>query len=337
MNARQDCGASTRAFVPNSDHKIFLLRTRAQANVHVSIQVLAASHRKHWSYDQEHAAKAVAELVRCNPNEVDAVVDRLLRLGDVGLETLAQRFPGPVWVSRTQVQEELPAAEDISAIAFGLMRFGERAVPAVQDLLGNPRRDVRYYAALLCRDLRDGRLVASLAAVALEDDRECRRIGIHTLASYANTAAYDAASLRFRRLAADTLVPVDLRKRAISVLTQLRETGCVPLFVDLLASPEPGIRNAARIALRVLTAHDFGFTRRPWLRWLQQHGGAKRPGWLIEGLGDTRDQVQLLAASELWRATRMFPQPPPGGATTSFYAKLQLEYQTWWTNEGKHL
>ena len=292
---------------------------------------------KDWSPDREQATKAVAELCRCNPSEVDAVIDRLLRVGDISVEILAQRFPGPLWITRAQVQEELPAADDISAIAYALTRFEDHAVSVVYDLLSNPRHDVRYYAALMCRDLRDGRLVAPLAAIALEDDRECRRIGIHMLTSYIDARAFDAAALRFRRLSADANVPVDLRKRAISVLTQLRETGCVPLLVDLLASPEPGVRKAARIALRVLTAHDFGFTRRPWLRWLQQHGGENRPGWLIEGLGDTRDQVRLLAASELWRATRMFPPPAPGGATPAFYAKLQSEYRTWWTNQDRHL
>ena len=289
-----------------------------------------------WSDEDQRAHRAVVELTRCNPSEAEAVADRVLRLGQTALPLLEARFPGPLWVSRAQVQEQIPAAEDISAIAYTLVRFGLDAIPVLVDLLSNPRRDVRYFAALMCRDLAHGRLVAPLAAVALEDDRECRRVGIHVLSSYRGTTAYRAATLRFRRLCADTQVPSDLRKRAISVLTQLRETGCVPLFVDLLASAEPTVKKAARIALRVLTAHDFGLDRAPWLQWLQKNGNERRPGWLIEGLADHRSEVRLLAASELWRATRMFPPPSPGHASAAFYRKLQHEYRTWWTQDGRH-
>jgi hypothetical protein len=112
-------------------------------------------------------------------------------------------------------------------------------------------------------------------------------------------------------------------------LTQLRDEASAALFVDLLADSDRGIATACRIGLRVLTAHDFGFSRDPWLRWLSERGHEIRIQWLIEGLGDGRANIRLLASRELWHLTR-FLQPLSETADRDQFLTIQASYRRWW-------
>ena len=99
--------------------------------------------------------------------------------------------------------------------------------------------------------------------------------------------------------------------------------------MDLLGDPDRGIATASRVGLRVLTAHDFGFLREPWLRWLAERGQEIRIQWLIEGLGDARVNIRVLASRELWRLTR-FLQPLPETSDRSAFVGAQQHYERWW-------
>ena len=124
--------------------------------------------------------------------------------------------------------------------------------------------------------------------------------------------------------------PLPTRRRAISALTQLRDDASAALLVDLLADSDRGIGTASRVGLRVLTAHDFGFAREPWLRWLSERGHEIRMQWLIEGLGDSRANIRLLASRELWRLTR-FLQPLSETSERKEFLIAQHHYRQWWS------
>ncbi|MGB5284857.1 MAG: hypothetical protein WBN29_10130, partial [Polyangiales bacterium] len=132
-----------------------------------------------------------------------------------------------------------------------------------------------------------------------------------------------------RRCASEVTEPLAIRRRAVSALTQLRDEASAALFVDLLADSDRGIATACRVGLRVLTAHDFGFSRDPWLRWLSERGDEIRIQWLIEGLGDGRGNIRLLASRELWHLTR-FLQPLSETADRDQFLTIQASYQRWW-------
>jgi HEAT repeat protein len=133
-----------------------------------------------------------------------------------------------------------------------------------------------------------------------------------------------------RRCASEIAQPLPVRRRAISALTQLRDEASAPLFVDLLADSDRGIATACRVGLRVLTAHDFGFSRDPWLRWLAERGQEIRIQWLIEGLGDGRANIRLLASRELWHLTRLL-RPLSETSSRDEFLAAQRNYQRWWT------
>jgi HEAT repeat protein len=166
--------------------------------------------------------------------------------------------------------------------------------------------------------------------VSLDEDRECRRVALHLLSAYQHEPVYRSALAELRRCASDIALPLPVRRRAISALTQLRDESSAPLFVNLLADPDRGIATACRVGLRVLTAHDFGFSRDPWLRWLSERGQEIRIRWLIEGLGDSRTNIRLLASRELWHLTR-FVQPLSETAERGEFLAAQQNYERWWS------
>lgn len=278
----------------------------------------------------ERARTLVDELITLGPNDIKTVVRRLLPLGNFALEEIAHSFPGPLWRPSMATDSRLPRPEEISASAAALATFEGEAIPYLSRLMQSSDRQARYYATLICAAYSSTDLIEPLARVALDEDRECRRVALHLLSAYQHQPVYRRALGELRRCASDTARPLPVRRHAISALTQLRDEESAALFVDLLADPDRGIGTASRVGLRVLTAHDFGFSRDPWLRWLSERGNEIRIQWLIEGLGDSRANIRLLASRELWALTH-FLQPISETADRSEFLMAQHHYQRWWS------
>jgi len=278
----------------------------------------------------ERAQSLVDQLVTLGPNGVAPIVRRLLPLGNFALEEMAKRFPGPLWRPSLATDSRLPRPEEISAIGAALAVFEGEAIPYLARLMRQPSPKVRYYATVICAAFQSTRLIEPLVQVSLDEDRECRQVALHLLSSYQHEPAYRESLSGLRRSASDIAQPLPLRRRAISALTQLRDEASAALFVNLLADADRGIATASRVGLRVLTAHDFGFSRDPWLRWLSERGHEIRIRWLIEGLGDSRPNIRLLATRELWHLTRLL-QPLSETATRDEFIAAQQSYESWWT------
>ncbi len=281
----------------------------------------------------ERAQSLVDQLVTLGPDEIAPVVRRLLPLGNFALEELAKSFPGTLWRPSLATDSRLPRPEEISASAAALVTFEGEAIPYLARLMRDSSAQVRYYAAVICGAYTNARLIEPLVQVSLDEDRECRRVALHLLSAYQHEAVYRSALAELRRCASDIGLPLHVRRRAISALTQLRDDSSAPLFVNLLADPDRGIATSCRVGLRVLTAHDFGFARDPWLRWLSERGQEIRIQWLIEGLGDSRANIRLLASRELWHLTR-FVQPLSETAERGEFLAAQRNYERWWTKSS---
>ena len=280
----------------------------------------------------ERARTLVDELMALAPNEIAPVVRRLLPLGNFALEELARRFPGPLWRPSLATDSRLPRPEEVSAIAAAIATFEGEAIEYLARLMQDPSAKVRYYAAVICGAYANAELIDPLIQASLDEDRECRRVALHLLSAYQHEPRYGVGLASLRRCASDLECPVPVRRRAISALTQLRDGASAPLFVDLLGDSDRGIATACRVGLRVLTAHDFGFSRDPWLRWLSERGQEIRIQWLIEGLGDSRANIRLLASRELWHLTR-FAQPLSETATRDEFLAVQRNYKRWWSSK----
>lgn len=278
----------------------------------------------------ELAQRLVEELVTLGPKEIAPVVRRLMALGNFGLEALSAKFPGPLWRHSLATDSRLQRPDEISAIAAALAAFEGEAIPYLARLMRDPTSKVRYYATVICAAYSSPRLIEPLMQASLDEDRECRRVALHLLSAYQHEALFRNALGELRRCASEDTQPLPIRRRAVSALTQLRDEASAALFVDLLADADRGIATACRVGLRVLTAHDFGFSRDPWLRWLAERGHETRIQWLIEGLGDGRANIRLLASRELWHSTR-FLQPLSETADREQFLTIQASYQRWWS------
>ena len=277
----------------------------------------------------DQAKELVDQLIELGPDEIAPVVRRLLPLGNFALEEIAKSFPGPLWRPSLATDSRLPRPEEISASAAALATFEGEAIPYLARLMRSPNAQARYYATIICGVYSNTELVDPLAQVTLDEDRECRRVALHLLSAYQHEPRFRSALGELRKCASDIAQPLPTRRRAISALTQLRDEASAALFVDLLADADRGIGTASRVGLRVLTAHDFGFSRDPWLRWLSERGHEIRIQWLIEGLGDSRANIRLLASRELWHLTR-FLQPLSEIADRNEFLAAQQHYQRWW-------
>ena len=304
--------------------------SRVRAKAPPPVEEGSRTHAVPHETPAQNAQRLVAELLTLAPDEIAPVVRRLIPLGNFALEEISIHFPGPLWRPSLATDSRLPRPEEISASAAALATFGGEAIPYLARMMRHSSANVRYYAAIMCGSYANTRLIEPLMQASLDEDRECRRVALHLLSAYQHEPEYRSALSELRRCAADTALPLGVRRRATSALTQLRDGASAPLFVDLLADADRGIATACRVGLRVLTAHDFGFSRDPWLRWLSERGQEMRVQWLIEGLGDSRTNVRLLASRELWQLTR-FLQPLSETAQREDFVATQRNYERWWT------
>lgn len=285
---------------------------------------------EHRDTPADQARSLVARLITLAPSEIAPVIRRLLPLGNFALEELAGCFPEPLWLHGPEAESRLLHPEEISASAAALAAFEEEAVPYLARLMRHPRSIVRYYATVICAAYSNVSLLEPLAHAALDEDGECRRVAIHLLSRYRDESGYRWAIGALRARAADVTQPAALRRRAIAALTRLRDDPSAGLFIDLLADHDLGIATASRVGLRVLTAHDFGFSRKPWLRWHAERGRDDRLEWLIEGLGDGRPSIRALASRELWTATRLL-EPLSEADDREEFLDAQRRYERWRT------
>ncbi|MGB8332318.1 MAG: hypothetical protein WCE62_19495 [Polyangiales bacterium] len=278
----------------------------------------------------ERARSLVDELLRRRPDGIAPIVRRLLALGNFALEELAERFPGPLWRPSPSSDSGLLRPAEVSAIAVAIATFEDEAIPYLARLMRQPSPKVRYYAASICGAHEHTLLIPPLARLSLDEDRDCRRVALHLLSTYQHDPQYRRALSELRHCASDVAQPLAVRRRVISALTQLRDEASLTLFVNLLADSDRGIATASRVGLRVLTAHDFGFARDAWLRWLSERGHDIRIQWLIEGLGDSRGNIRVLASRELWHQTRLLEPLSEASGRDEFLA-AQQSYKRWWT------
>ncbi len=249
------------------------------------------------------AHELVGELVRCAPEEEYFVWPHLLPLDEHALVALVQRFPGPLWCDPRRPHSKLPKGRQLSAVAATLVAFGPRAVPYVTWLLGSESSDLRYFAAIVARDLAHPDLLEPLGRMLLHADPTSRRIAVDVLSDFATLPEYAELLAALRSSASNPLTTQAWRLRSIQALAELRDGAAVEPLIDALADKDRQIARAAHFALRSLTAHDLGTMRLPWSRWFRHNGQLDRIEWLIEGLADRRTDVRTLAAEELARAT----------------------------------
>jgi len=260
--------------------------------------------------DPTRRAIRVLETLRSSgPDDEGPAVEALKKIGLPALEPIEREFPGLLWFHRRIAHKRLPRGRDVGSLARAIVALGEPCVPMLRRFLENGDIDQRFYATLIAGDvlprcLEAGRsqLLESLGRRLRDVDAQVSDAALHVLMAYRGDPAIRPMVGAFVVQMGDlTATPAD-RIFAARVLGVLRCAQALSAFVERLDDPSPKVRDAARKALRLLTAEDLGSSRRKWASWVRKRGAQPRVRWLIEGLIHRDEDLRAMAVRELDKA-----------------------------------
>jgi hypothetical protein len=258
----------------------------------------------------------------------------LLRAGQHAMSAIMDRFPGPVSIDRVRYTEpNPPRAQD----AGPLLRLiaGQRLVafPFVVSRVEDPDPARRMWAVLLISELPYPEAIKPVVTRLFDPDpyvRAAARIAARAIAEHHAQLIVE----RIAAIASSPDEPMARRVAAIEALGELREPLAGMLLINALADPTHEIADAARIALRTLTRHDFGSDPRTWFAFWQSRGSDARQEWLIAAIaGDDLDLASHAADEISTLAKRSFGFRRELGRRER--EKVRNEAQVWWDLEGR--
>lgn len=260
--------------------------------------------------DPTRRAIRILETLRsCGPDDEAPAVEALKKVGLPALEPMEREFPGLLWFHRRVAHKRLPRGRDVGSLARAIVAFGESTVPMLRRLLENGDIDQRFYAVLIagdvmprCRETPRSQLLESLGRRLRDVDSQVSDVALHVLMAYRTDPAIHSMVGSFIVQMSDLSATPSDRVFAARVLGVLRCCQALSAFVERLDDPSPQVRDAARKALRLLTAEDLGSSRRKWASWARKHGGEHRVRWLIEGLIHRDEDLRTIALRELDKA-----------------------------------
>ena len=252
------------------------------------------------------AVRILETLRSCGPDDEGPAVEALKKVGLPALAPMEREFPGLLWFHRRVAHKRLPRGRDVGSLARAIVAFGEPCVPMLRRFLENGDLDQRFYAVLIAGDLmprcREGgrsQLLESLGRRLRDVDAQVSDAALHVLMAYRQDPAIRSMIGAFVIQLGDLTAPPGDRVFAARVLGLLRCAPALSALVARLDDPSPNVRDAARKALRLLTAEDLGSSRRRWASWVRKHGSEPRVRWLIAGLVHRDEALRKMALREL--------------------------------------
>jgi hypothetical protein len=263
--------------------------------------------------------------------ETRADAEARLRLGGVAAaRAVVERFPGPLYVFRMAL-DELPGPEGIGPLAGLLAAIGVDSVVPLAELLDEAGEERRFWATVLLAKLAYPEALLPLLNRlfdAAPDVAAAARRGLFLLRG-APDFPKALEQLEGELQGTD---PERLR-RAIRTLGQLHHVAAVPRLIELCASRDSGIEEAAGDALREIARQDFGSNAKQWASWWAEAQRHPRALWLIEALAHKEPDIRASAFGELTAATGLH-----FGYNTDLPPRerqLSVErWRDWWAGEG---
>ncbi|MBI4577121.1 MAG: HEAT repeat domain-containing protein [Planctomycetes bacterium] len=304
-----------------------LLAALASPEAAVRVQALVAILR--YRLSSRPVRDAVLLAARAPSQEGSAKVRRLAAgvLGTLGVD------PAVRGALRSLLADDRPWVVIEAARALGRVG-GAGEVATLVEAMDSPSHEVRSALATAL-----GRITARQAAAergawdawwreaaAAFDPVAARRQGLRSADAPAAADAalwlghsrlHDASAALLEVLAG----PLDalVRVAAAEALGLLESVQAVPRLIDALEDPDAAVRVASDGALRRVTGHDFGFTRRRgwvveeadertrmaavqrWREWWAESRLRSREEWLIRGLPQMPPAMKILALDGLAR------------------------------------
>jgi HEAT repeat protein len=199
--------------------------------------------------------------------------------------------------------ERLPIF-DLGPIYEAMAALGAAAVPVLLPLLTERDPERRRAAALLLGHAGDPGCQLALADRVFDSHPRVSSAARKALAALRGRADLMPAAEKLRR-ALLSEIP-ERSSSAAAGLAELRDTGAIPLLIQVLESPSSGRVASASQALTAITLQRHGTSARRWLAWWKDNRGRPRARWLLDALHHPELEVRAAAAAELRVAG-----PPP--------------------------
>jgi len=261
----------------------------------------------------------------------DDVVSDLAAMGPRAMQRLMERFPGPLEVLRRDLAA-LPPPSAHGPLLRAAIALGEHVVPHLLGLFDNASPDVRFYAAFMFQELRDGGCMQAMAKLAFDPDAEVRIITMRVLETYNRAPGFEqAADIVRRELRGDNRTR---QLHAAHAVGTLRDIDAIEALIELLASKDRFTQEAALESLCSITGQQHGLKPHRWRQWYVEHGGAHRVEWIIDSLRHKDLPVRRWAYDELLRVTghRIAFEPSGDRRERETASRAWME---WWLSEGR--
>lgn len=172
---------------------------------------------------------------------------------------------------QSQSQAALMLVQNRSPLAADIVRQGLRQQEATEVFLA-------LTAAL--RLTRDGRFNDPLVAALFGDRPVIRQSAAETL-----TVLMDQELLRrLQTIVENGELDLALRQTVLRLLGRSGQKGAAEVLLELVSSPQEGLRRSAAAALAELTGQDLGEDAAGWRAWWQSHKDLSAEPWLQERL-----------------------------------------------------
>ena len=258
-------------------------------------------------------------------------VEDLSEFGEPALLRLAAQFPGPLDVLRRDLRSLPPPSAHGPHIRTAI-RLGAPMVPYLLDLLDHPGPDVRFYAAFVFQELRDPRCMRALAELAFDPSGDVRVIAMRVLETYGRLLGWhDAVDVVRAQLESGNRTRQLYAARAVGTL---RDIEAIPKLIELLASSDRFIQEAALESLCSVTGQQLGLKPHRWKAWFAEFGSSHRIEWIISSLRHRDAPVRRWANDELIRVTgHRIPFSPMGDKSARDVAAQA--WTDWWETTGR--
>ncbi len=279
-------------------------------------------------------ARPAAELIDLVDGDDERAADAaageaLERVAEL-IPLLAARFPGKLRVDRYQVSGRALRAAQYGGLLDLAVRLGPPTTDLLVEKMGDPHRDVRFYATVCIAELRPRSAVYALVERLFDLDYGVRGVAMEALAGYP-LRDLDAAMARARH-ALHSEDPERVAAAAAAV-AELADVAALPDLIDVVGRDSRRAEHARR-ALIALTKQDLGTSERKWRKWFDEHRKAHRIEWLIAGLVHKETPIRQSAADDLRKLT---------GEHFGYHHDLprrdrdlsQQRWQQWWRETGR--
>ncbi len=274
---------------------------------------------------------AVVDVVESDdePAVEAAIVEAIGRLDEV-LPVIAERFPGRLRVDRYHVSGRALRAGQYGGLLELVIRLGVPVADLLVERLGDPRREVRFYATVCIAAIRPRSAVYALVERLFDSDYGVRGCAIEALLGYP-ARDLELAMLRARHaLHSEDLERVEASTTAIA---ELGDATAIPDLIDIIGRDSKRTDHARR-ALVALTRHDCGTSERRWRKWWEEHQDRHRLEWLIAALGGRDANLRVAALDDLRRMTgESF-----GGGDDQIRrdrGDIRARWERWWSETGR--